>query len=308
MKLLSVSTPDGYSLAAKVNTGIVIFSEVKPLLLKHKATLPLTLQEAFASDDSFVKLESQAEAILNDPDIGPYLHPEAEVSLGQLFIPRNILCVGLNYKDHVEESKIALPTQPVFFAKWVNAASAPNAPIILPPDTKEVDYEAELAVVIGRRCRDVSAENALEYIAGYTCMNDVSARDFQRGDGQWVRAKSQDTFGPFGPYLVTKSDIPDPQALPIRCSVNGRILQNSNTSKMIFGVRELIEFISRGVTLHPGDIISTGTPHGVGFAHTPPVFLQDGDEVAVAIDGIGRLVNPVEAMQHGPCPSRLKAG
>jgi len=296
MKLLSVSTPDRFLLAAKVNTGVVVFSQAKPLLLKHKATLPLTLDEAFSSDDGFTKLESQAETILNDPEIKQYIRPEGEISPGQLFTPRNILCVGLNYKDHAEESKIALPTQPVFFAKWVNAASGPNASIVLPPDTKEVDYEAELAVVISRPCRSVSTEHALDYVAGYTCMNDVSARDFQRGDGQWVRAKSQDTFGPFGPYLVTKSDLPDPQILPIRCSVNGRILQNSNTAKMIFGVRELIAFISRGVTLHPGDIISTGTPHGVGFAHTPPVFLDAGDEVVVEIDGIGRLVNPVKAM------------
>jgi 2-keto-4-pentenoate hydratase/2-oxohepta-3-ene-1,7-dioic acid hydratase in catechol pathway len=188
------------------------------------------------------------------------------------------------------------PQQPVFFAKWVNAASASNEPIVLPPDTTEVDYEAELAVVIGRRCRGASAETALDYVAGYTCMNDVSARDFQRTDGQWVRAKSQDTFGPFGPYLVTKDDVPDPQSLAIRCAVNGRTLQNSNTRQMIFAVRNLIAFISRGVTLYPGDLISTGTPHGVGFAHTPPVFLQDGDEVVVEIEGIGRLSNPVKAM------------
>ena len=296
MKLLSVTTPEGPRLAAKVAAGIVIFSEVDELLRKKKLTMPLTLQEAFASDDSFAELESQASSILSHPDIQTYIHPENQVTPTQLFAPRNILCVGLNYKDHVEESKIPLPQQPVFFAKWVNAASANHTPIILPPDTAEVDYEAELAVVIGRRCRGVSVEMALDYVAGYTCMNDVSARDFQRGDGQWVRAKSQDTFGPFGPYLVTKTDIPDPQGLPIRCSVNGRVLQNSNTSKMIFGVRELIAFISRGVTLCPGDLISTGTPHGVGFAHNPPVFLHDGDEVVVEIDGIGRLSNPVKAM------------
>jgi 2-keto-4-pentenoate hydratase/2-oxohepta-3-ene-1,7-dioic acid hydratase in catechol pathway len=296
MKLLSVTTPEGPRLAAKVDAGIVIFSEVDKLSQKKKPSLTLTLQEAFSSDDSFAEVESQASSILSHPDIQKYIHPENEVTPIQLFAPRNILCVGLNYKDHVEESKTPLPQQPVFFAKWVNAASANNAPIILPPDTAEVDYEAELAVVIGRRCRSVSADAALDYVAGYTCMNDVSARDFQRGDGQWVRAKSQDTFGPFGPYLVTKAEIPDPQVLPIRCTVNGRILQNSNTSKMIFGVRELIAFISRGVTLRPGDVISTGTPHGVGFAHNPPVFLHDGDEVVVEIDGIGRLSNPVKAM------------
>jgi 2-keto-4-pentenoate hydratase/2-oxohepta-3-ene-1,7-dioic acid hydratase in catechol pathway len=136
----------------------------------------------------------------------------------------------------------------------------------------------------------------LNYVAGYLCVNDVSARDFQRGDGQWVRAKSQDTFGPFGPWLVTRDEIPEPQTLNIRCSVNGRVLQDSNTREMIFGVRDLIAFISRGITLEPGDIISTGTPPGVGFAQKPPVFLQAGDEVTVEIDGIGRLSNPVSAM------------
>ncbi len=296
MKLLSVTTPEGPRLAAKVDAGIVILSEAEKLSQKKKPALPLTLQEALSSDDSFAGLELQVSFILSHPDIQKYIHPENQVASTQLYAPRNILCVGLNYKDHVEESKTPLPQQPVFFAKWVNAASENHASIVLPPDTTEVDYEAELAVVIGSRCRSISAETALDYVAGYTCMNDVSARDFQRGDGQWTRAKSQDTFGPFGPYLVTKAEIPDPQVLPIRCTVNGRVLQNSNTSKMIFGVRELIAFISRGVTLYPGDLISTGTPHGVGFAHNPPVFLHNGDEVVVEIDGIGRLSNPVKAM------------
>jgi 2-keto-4-pentenoate hydratase/2-oxohepta-3-ene-1,7-dioic acid hydratase in catechol pathway len=165
----------------------------------------------------------------------------------------------------------------------------------LPPDTKEVNYEAELAVVIGRRCRGVSAKDALDYVAGYTCLNDVGARDFLGSDGQVVWAKSQDTFGPMGPYLVTSEDIRDPQRLSIRCWVNGQLLQDSNTDKMIFGVRELIAYISRGVTLEPGDVISTGTPPGVGFARKQPVFLKAGDEVVVEVQGIGRLSNPVKA-------------
>jgi 2-keto-4-pentenoate hydratase/2-oxohepta-3-ene-1,7-dioic acid hydratase in catechol pathway len=181
------------------------------------------------------------------------------------------------------------------FAKLTSCVTGPGDPIVLPPDTKEVDYEAELAVVIGRRCSGVPVSEALDYVAGFTCLNDVTARDFQRGDGQWVRAKSQDTFGPLGPYLVTTEDIPDPQMLPIRCLVNGTVLQDSNTDKMIFGVRELIAFISRGITLEPGDVISTGTPHGVGFARKPPIFLKPNDEVSVEIGGIGKLLNPVRA-------------
>jgi 2-keto-4-pentenoate hydratase/2-oxohepta-3-ene-1,7-dioic acid hydratase in catechol pathway len=165
----------------------------------------------------------------------------------------------------------------------------------LPPNTKEVNYEAELAVVIGRRCRGVSEKDALDYVAGYTCLNDVGARDFLGSDGQVVWAKSQDTFGPMGPYLVTSEDIRDPQRLSIRCWVNGQLLQDSNTDKMIFGVRELIAYISRGVTLEPGDVISTGTPPGVGFARKHPVFLKAGDEVVVEVQGIGRLSNPVRA-------------
>lgn len=296
MKLLSALTADGPRLAAKVDGGILIFSQAADLLRKTNIILPLTLQEAFAFDHTFAELESQAGVVLRDPDIQAYVRPEDEVTLAPLFRPRNILCVGLNYKDHAAESNLLPPQQPVFFAKWINSASAPNAPIVLPPDTSEVDYEAELAVVIGRRCRGASADSALDFVAGYSCMNDVSARDFQRADGQWVRAKSQDTFGPFGPYLVTKEDIPDPQNLFIRCTVNGRTLQNSNTQQMIFGVRDLIAFVSRGITLYPGDLISTGTPHGVGFARKPPVFLRNGDEVVVEIQGIGRLLNPVTTM------------
>ena len=221
--------------------------------------------------------------------------PENKIQLGPLFRPRNVLCIGLNYKDHAAEGGVPLPEKPVVFTKLTGIITGPGDPIVLPPDTNEVDYEAELAVVIGRKCRGVSTSDALNYVAGYTCLNDVSARDFQRGDGQWVRAKSQDTFGPMGPYLVTSEEIPDPQTLSIRCLVNGKTLQDSNTDKMIFGVRELIAFISRGITLEPGDVISTGTPHGVGFARKPPIFLRAGDEVVVEIDGIGKLSNPVRA-------------
>jgi 2-keto-4-pentenoate hydratase/2-oxohepta-3-ene-1,7-dioic acid hydratase in catechol pathway len=228
------------------------------------------------------------------PEASRFLVPEDSVQVGMPFSPDNVLYVGLNYRDHAQESNAPIPQQPVLFAKWTSAMIGPGQNIVLPPDTQEVDYEAELGVVIGRKCRGVSAEKALDYVAGYVCVNDISARDFQRTDGQWVRAKSQDTFGPVGPCLVTRDELTDPQVLGIRCSVNGRILQNSNTREMIFGVRELIAFISRGITLYPGDLISTGTPPGVGFAQKPPIFLHAGDEVVVEIDGIGQLSNPVK--------------
>lgn len=295
MKILSVSTPEGPRLAIKVNDRVLVVSNANELLNKRNILIPQTVQQALTENDGIAKVERQLSPLLADTEIHKFTRALEEVSIASLFLPRNIICVGLNYKDHVEESKTPLPQQPVLFAKWNGSASGFNQPIVIPPDTNEVDYEAELAVVIGRKCRNVSIEDALNFVAGYTCMNDVSARDFQRGDGQWVRAKSQDTFAPFGPYLVTPEEIPDPQSLPIRCMVNNRVLQDSNTSRMIFGVRELIAFISRGITLHPGDLISTGTPHGVGFAQTPPVFLKPGDVVVVEIDGVGRLSNPVSA-------------
>jgi|SRR5580693_1362239 2-keto-4-pentenoate hydratase/2-oxohepta-3-ene-1,7-dioic acid hydratase in catechol pathway len=289
MILLSAVTSAGARLAVKTKAGISILESAS----SGKDGLPLTLEEALLTPNGLNQVRDFV--VKNEGPLNKIAKPEAETKLGPLFTPRNVICIGLNYKDHAAEGGVPLPEKPVVFAKLNGCVIGSNAPIILPPDTKQVDYEAELAVVIGRRCKGTSEADALNYVAGYTCMNDVSARDFQFGDNQWVRAKSQDTFGPMGPYLVTSEDIPDPQTLPIRCVVNGQVLQDSNTDKMIFGVRYLISFISRGITLEPGDVISTGTPHGVGFARKPPIFLQDGDEVVVEIDGIGRLLNPVKA-------------
>ena len=289
MILLSAVTSAGARLAVKTKAGISILESAS----SGKDGLPLTLEEALLTPNGLNQVRDFV--VKNEGPLNKIAKPEAETKLGPLFTPRNVICIGLNYKDHAAEGGVPLPEKPVVFAKLNGCVIGSNAPIILPPDTKQVDYEAELAVVIGRRCKGTSEGDALNYVAGYTCMNDVSARDFQFGDNQWVRAKSQDTFGPMGPYLVTSEDIPDPQTLPIRCVVNGQVLQDSNTDKMIFGVRYLISFISRGITLEPGDVISTGTPHGVGFARKPPIFLQDGDEVVVEIDGIGRLLNPVKA-------------
>jgi 2-keto-4-pentenoate hydratase/2-oxohepta-3-ene-1,7-dioic acid hydratase in catechol pathway len=297
MKLLSAQTSEGPRLAAKLDGGVLVFSQLTTVFPDIIRSIPLTLQEIAVEDGGIERFVTTIATVIADRRVSDFLIPEEKIQISKPFQPRNILCVGLNYKDHAEESNIPPPTQPVLFAKWTSAAGGPGDPIILPPDTNEVDYEAELAVIIGRRCRSVTTTTALEYVAGYACMNDVSARDFQRGDGQWVRAKSQDTFGPFGPYLVTKDEVPDPQSLPIRCILNGRTLQDSNTNKMIFGVRELVAFITRGITLNPGDVISTGTPHGVGFAQKPPVFLKPGDNVKVEIDGVGRLSNKVIAAE-----------
>lgn len=211
--------------------------------------------------------------------------------------PRDILCIGLNYRKHAEEGKQAPPEHPVLFMKNSGAVQDPGDPIVLPRRLKSdsVDYECELAVVIGRTAYNVSKADALKYVLGYTCANDVSARDWQRngGGGQWCRGKTFATFCPLGPCLVTTDEIPNPNALAIRTRLNGETMQDWNTNDMIFDVPTLIEFLTASTRLLAGTVILTGTPHGVGFARTPPVFLKGGDTVTVEIDGIGELTNPV---------------
>ena len=208
--------------------------------------------------------------------------------------PGKIVCVGLNYLDHAQEGGMELPKAPLLFAKWPNTLIGDGEPIVLPPEATEVDYEAELGVVIGTKAKRVSEADALEYVEGYICVNDVSARDLQFGDGQWTRGKSVDTFCPVGPRLVPREEIADPQQLGIRCIVNGEALQDSSTAQMIFSVAEIIAYVTRVITLEPGDLIATGTPAGVGVFRDPKVLLKDGDEVSVEIDGVGTLTNPVE--------------
>jgi 2-keto-4-pentenoate hydratase/2-oxohepta-3-ene-1,7-dioic acid hydratase in catechol pathway len=209
--------------------------------------------------------------------------------------PGKIICVGLNYRDHAEEQGVALPEAPLLFAKWQNTLIGPGEPIVIPPIVTKCDYEAELGVVIGERVRQVSAENALDAVAGYICVNDVSARDLQFADGQWTRGKSPDTFCPVGPKLVPRDEIPDPQALGVRAILNGETVQESTTANMVFGVADVIAYVTRTITLEPGDLIATGTPAGVGAFRTPPLFMRPGDEITIEIDGLGSLTNPVAA-------------
>ena len=216
--------------------------------------------------------------------------------------PTDIYGIGLNYRAHAAETGAALPENPVMFMKPSTALNHPGAAITLPRACEhgpEVDYEAELAVIIGRTARNVEVGRALDHVLGYTCANDVSARRWQKhaGGGQWIRGKGFDTFCPLGPVLVSADEIPDPQTLPIRSVLNGSTMQSSSTADMIFSVAELIAFISRDTTLLPGTVILTGTPEGVGFARQPPVFLADGDTVEVTIDGIGTLSNLVRNAQ-----------
>jgi len=209
--------------------------------------------------------------------------------------PGKIVCVGLNYHDHAAELGLAVPKTPVIFSKFSSCVIAPGEPVVSPATTEKLDYEAELAIVIGRRAKHVSAARAYEYVLGYTAFNDVTARDFQSGDGQWQRSKSCDTFGPMGQTIVTADEIPDPHALRIRMLVNGSVMQDSNTSQLIFDVPRIIEFITASITLEPGDVIATGTPAGVGVGRKPPVFLKPGDVMEVDIERIGRLGNPIVA-------------
>lgn len=207
--------------------------------------------------------------------------------------PQTFICVGLNYRDHAQESAMELPKFPLLFAKTSNAIHAHNLPVSLPPDSKQVDYEAELAVIIGKTCSRVKAADALNYVAGFTCGNDISARDFQFADNQWYRGKSADCFGPIGPWIVSQQQVGNGSGLRIQLRLNGKVMQDSTTANLIFDVPALIEYISRSITLHPGDVILTGTPPGVGFARKPPVFLQSGDKVEVEIEKIGILVNQI---------------
>lgn len=217
-------------------------------------------------------------------------------SLKAPVMPPNILGIGLNYRRHAEETGIKLPDIPVMFCKSTTSICGPNYPILLPKaGPEQVDFEAELAVIIGRKGKNISKDNAMDYVFGFTCANDVSARDWQirKQKTQWTRGKSFDTFCPIGPWIVTKDEIPDLGNLWIKSEINGKVYQDSNTSDMIFDIPTIISNLSQSLTLMPGTIILTGTPSGVGFTRIPPVFLNESDEVSVAIEKIGRLTNPV---------------
>lgn len=213
--------------------------------------------------------------------------------------PDKIICLGLNYHEHAREVKMEIPRVPTLFAKFRNSLSGPTSPIVLPRISTQIDYEGELVIVIGRRCKDVSEGEALSFVAGYTVMNDVSARDLQFQTTQWTAGKTLDTFAPMGPGIVPASFIADPQALQIVTRVNGAVLQSGNTRDMIFPMDRTISFLSSLMTLEPGDLISTGTPSGVGFKRKPPVYLRGGDVVEVEIKGIGMIRNPV--IYPSPC-------
>ena len=214
-------------------------------------------------------------------------------------VPADIFCIGLNYREHAIEGGSPIPKIPMLFIKSGNSLNNPGDPILIPRRSTMIDYEAELAVVIGKAAKNVTRKRAFDYVLGYTCANDVSARDWQRekdlGGGQFARGKSFDTFCPLGPAIITRDEIPNPNALRIKCTLNGEVMQQHTTADMIFNVPQLIESLSSTLTLRPGSIILTGTPQGVGFARTPPVWMKAGDTVTVELEKIGTLTNPVQA-------------
>jgi 2-keto-4-pentenoate hydratase/2-oxohepta-3-ene-1,7-dioic acid hydratase in catechol pathway len=232
--------------------------------------------------------------------LGKYKVTDEKLRIDKLLapiVPTDILCIGLNYRAHAAESNSQIPKVPMLFIKASGTLNNPGDPIPLPRLSNEIDFEAELAVVIGKTAKYVKKENALEYVFGYTCANDVSARDWQRnkdlGGGQFARGKSFDGFCPLGPWIVTKDEIPNPNALKIRSLLNGKVMQDFTTADMIFDVPTLIESLSSTLTLRAGSVIMTGTPHGVGFARNPPVFMKAGDTITIELEKIGQLSNPV---------------
>lgn len=226
--------------------------------------------------------------------LGELVHPLADVKLrAPVARPGKIVCVGLNYADHAREQGIEPPSSPVFFLKSCNTVSGPGDPVVIPPNSEQVDYEAEFAVVLGKRGRRIPEDEAYSHVAGYMILHDVTARDMQHKDGQWFRGKSCDTFAPTGPWISTVDEVADPHNLTISCAVNGVTLQDSNTSNLIFKVPTLISYLSQSMTWEPGDILSTGTPPGVGVFRKPPRFLKAGDTLSVTVEKLGTLTNPV---------------
>ena len=232
---------------------------------------------------------------LKNPPPGEPFHPARTRLAAPVPRPPKIVCIGLNYRDHAAESNLPIPETPTVFAKFQTAVTGHRHPIVLPKNSVKPDYEAEFAVVIGQGGRHIPEERWREHVFGYTIANDVSARDFQMATTQWMIGKTFDTFAPIGPAIVTADEIADPHNLDISLTLSGEVMQSSNTRNLIFGVPKLIAYLSSVFTLEPGDIISTGTPGGVGMARKPPRWLKPGDEVVVRVEGLGELVNPVVA-------------
>jgi 2-keto-4-pentenoate hydratase/2-oxohepta-3-ene-1,7-dioic acid hydratase in catechol pathway len=292
MRLLTYHAPDGLRAgvlrgASVVDAGLAASAAGIALDQLPRSVRPILTMDASSLDALGRAAEELAES-------GRAVGTLSEVELGPpIPDPDKIICLGLNYRDHADEMHLAAPEAPNLFAKFRNALTGSGSPIRLPPSSSAVDFEGELAVVIGRRCKDVSRDEAFACIAGYMPLNDVSARDLQMRTSQWTAGKVPDSFAPCGPTLVLADEVADPSALRIETRVNGETVQSASTAQMIFGIAESVSFISGLMTLEPGDIIATGTPAGVGYTREPPLFLKPGDVVEVEIEGVGTLSNPV---------------
>lgn len=300
MKLVAFST----SSSASPRPGALLDEQTVLDLAHDAAGLPARAQDLDACDLAHPFLAAARQLIKKAADAN---ERERLRSAGALLarqdvtlhapVPRpgKILCIGLNYRDHAEEQGAELPKAPLVFSKFATCVLAPGGTILIPPGSTETDFEAELGVVIGKRASRVKKADAMDHVLGYCNFHDVSARDFQFADGQWQRGKACDTFAPFGDFIATTDEIPDPHTLGIRLRLNGKTMQDSNTNQLLFDVPTLIEYLSTYITLEPGDVIATGTPPGVGFARKPPIYMQPGDVVEVEIDGLGVLRNKVAA-------------
>jgi 2-keto-4-pentenoate hydratase/2-oxohepta-3-ene-1,7-dioic acid hydratase in catechol pathway len=263
-------------------------SDMKSLLSKDSS---LTFCEKFIHEVTDSLQKEKTENILRQS--GCILDVNSLSLAAPIRDPEKIICIGLNYRDHCEEQKRPIPKTPILFSKFAKSIIGPNEDIVKPMSTEKLDFEGELAFIMKKGGKRIPEENAMDHIAGYTIVNDVSARDIQFSDRQWLRGKSFDTFAPMGPFLVTKDEISDPHNLHITVCVNDTIMQDSNTKNMIHRIPRLVSFISQGITLSPGDVIFTGTPAGVGVFRTPPVFLKSGDEISISIEKLGILKNRV---------------
>jgi 2-keto-4-pentenoate hydratase/2-oxohepta-3-ene-1,7-dioic acid hydratase in catechol pathway len=284
MQLATIQTPEGPRAVLLRGDAYVDLNATDP-------ALPARVRELLAKGQDALRAAEQAGR-----SDRAKVYPMAAVKLlPPIPDPPKIVCLGLNYRDHAAESGAPIPKEPVLFSKYATALIAHGDAIVLPPVSQEVDYEAELVIVIGKGGRNLSADRAMEHVAGYTIGHDVSARDWQlkKDQKQWMVGKTFDTFAPTGPTLVTADEVPDPHHLAIRLRLNGQTMQDSNTKQMIFSVGQVLAYLSQVFTLQPGDLIFTGTPPGVGFARKPPVFLKAGDVVEVEIERLGVLRNPV---------------
>jgi 2-keto-4-pentenoate hydratase/2-oxohepta-3-ene-1,7-dioic acid hydratase in catechol pathway len=283
VKLLSFHTDEGVRLGVRTDDGVI---DVRRAADDAGAPAPSSMREAIAGGPA---VADQLERLLTEGSAEPIA--EAALRFAPAVPdPDKIICVGANYLKHAQEAGIAIPESPIYFPKYKNSLSAHRDDVALPNITQRGDYEVELVAVIGRDTRNVDASTALDHIFGYATGNDLSARELQKRSSQWMYGKAIDGFAPLGPYVVTADEVPDPQALPLQCTVNGELRQSSNTRDMIFGVADLVADLSRIMTLSPGDLIYTGTPEGVALGMATPKWLQVGDEVACEVEGLGRLV------------------